>query len=297
MNRTRSAVVLLAVSLGLLGLAPPASAATERDGVTIEGTVNGRDLDRIDAGDPVGLAPDEGVELRVQVHNGTTDELQVRNVRFDARVVGLLFFTYTTRVDLVVAPGETGERAFVVDVGDLGGQARGLLPAELALLDVERDVLASRDVAVDVDGSFRSVYAVFGLAVLALTGLILGGLLLRLSRGTLPRHRWQRAAAFVTPGAGAGLTLTFSLSALRLVLPSTALWVPLVAGGAAVGLVAGWLTPAPDDDDDMDDDDLDAMASGNADDDVDLSRFTVPQQAPRTVDLTGGATPTRTSEV
>lgn len=295
MNRPRSAVVLLLVPLALAGLAPPASAASERDRITVEGTVNGRDLDRIDAGDPVRLSPDEGLELRVEVHNGTADEVQVRNVRFDARVVGLLFFTYTTRVDLVVAPGETGERAFVVDVGDLGGQARGLLPAELALLDVERDVLASRGVAVDVDGSFRSVYAVFGLAVLALTGLILGGLLLRLSRGTLPRHRWQRAAAFVTPGIGAGLTLTFSLSALRLVLPSTALWVPLVVGGAAVGLVAGWLTPAPDVDD-MDDDDMDAMASAGSDDDVDLARFTVPQQAPRTVDLTGAPTPTRTSE-
>src|SRR5687767_9487314 len=155
MNRPRRAVVLLLVPLALLGLATPTSAAAERGGVTVEGTVNGRDLDRIDAGDPVRLSPDEGLELRVEVHNGTADEVQVRNVRFDARVVGLLFFTYTTRVDLVVAPGETGERAFVVDVGDLGGQARGLLPAELELLDVDREVLASRDVAVDVDGSFR----------------------------------------------------------------------------------------------------------------------------------------------
>ncbi|HWH28778.1 MAG TPA: hypothetical protein VNU26_07410 [Mycobacteriales bacterium] len=294
MNRLRSAVVLLLVSLGLVGLAAPSVAATARDGVSVEGTVNGRDLDRIDAGDPVPLSPDEGVELRVEVRNDTGEELQVRSIRFDARVVGLLFFTYTTRVDLVVPPGGTGERAFIVDVGDLGGQARGLLPAQLALLDPDRDVVASRDVAVDVDGSFRSVYAVFGLAVLALTGLILGGLLLRLSRGTLPPHRWQRAAAFVAPGIGAGLTLTFSLSTLRLVLPSTALWVPLVAGGAAAGLVAGWLTPSPDVDMD-DEDDLDGAPAGG-DDDADLARFTVPQQPPRTVDLTGAPQPTTTPE-
>ncbi|MFP5219552.1 MAG: hypothetical protein ACLGIG_07420 [Actinomycetes bacterium] len=290
----RLTVCASALLTGLCVALVPASAAVAAadDEVVVTGTVNDRQLERIDAGDPVRLVPDEGVELRVEVENRTGDTLEVRSVRFDARVVGLVFFTYTTRVDLVVAPGETGERAFVVDIGDLGGQARGLLPAQLSLLDAQREVLATRDVAVDVDGSFRSVYAVFGLAVLAITGLVLAGLLLRLSRGTLPPHRWQRAAAFVTPGIGAGLTLTFTLSALRLVQPSAALWVPLVVGGAAVGLAAGWLTPAPDD---VDDDDLPEEMTAT-DDDADLARFTVPQQAPATVDLTDAPQATSSTE-
>jgi hypothetical protein len=285
MTASRWAAVSVAAAAAALVLAAPAGAADDGR-VSFSGTVNGQDIERIDAGDPVRLDPDQGVEFELQVRNGTDAEVTVRSVRFDARVVGLVFFTYTTRVDLVVPPGDTGERAFTVDIGDLGGQARGLLPAQVSLLSQTRDVVSSRDVATDVDGSLRSVYAVFGLAVLAMTGLILTGLLLRLSRGALPANRWQRAAAFATPGVGIGLTLTFTLSTLRLVLPSAAFWVPLVVGGAAAGLVAGWLTPAPDDEDD--DDDLTGSTDVDADDAALLERYTVPpQKAPPTIaDLT-----------
>ena len=64
----------------------------------------------------------------------------------------------------------------------------------------------------------------------------------------------------MVPGLGVGLTITFTLSALRILAPSATVWLPLFLVGGAVGFVLGYLTPAPPtDDDDDDDDDLEVL--------------------------------------
>ncbi|MCW2607463.1 MAG: hypothetical protein JWO60_2156 [Frankiales bacterium] len=251
-------VVVLALVLG--GAAAPALAAGEPPGdVAFTATVGGRDLDRVDANDPVTLRPADGVVVTVDVRNTGSSAVEVRSVRLDAKVVGLAFLAYTTRVDLRLAPGESGQRAFALDLGDLGGQAVGLLPARLALLSPDREVLASRAVPVDVRGDARSVYGVFALGVAGISLLLLAGLIVRLAAHKLPGNRWSRAWRFAVPGAGLGLTLTFTLSALRLLVPSPGASLSLVVVGGLGGLVAGYLSPAQDDGtgtDDLDEADL-----------------------------------------
>jgi hypothetical protein len=250
--------MLAALAGGLILVTGPVAAA-DNGGVTFTATLDGRGLDSIDANEPLKLHPDRGVLIDVTAHNGGSSAIEVRSVRLDAHVVGLAFFTYTTRVDLSLAPGASGSRHFLLDLGDLGGQATGLLPAEVTLLAADRSPLAARAIPVDVRGKTRSVYGVFALGVGAVTLLLLIGLLIRLAAHRLPENRWSRAWRFAVPGAGIGLTLTFTLSALRLVVPSARASTLLFVGAGLVGFVAGYLSPSQDDDsgrDDLDEDDF-----------------------------------------
>ncbi|MDT7549494.1 MAG: hypothetical protein QOE84_1888 [Actinomycetota bacterium] len=257
----RSRVLLLLALLGGLVLVtgPPAVAAGSDAGVSFTATLDDRTLDSIDANEPLKLHPERGVVIAVDVKNASSSQVEVRSVRLDAHVVGLAFFTYTTRVDLTLPPGGTGQRHFLLDLGDLGGQATGLLPAELTLLAPDRSSLAVHSLPVDVRGSARSVYGVFAIGVGAVTLLLLIGLLIRLAAHRLPDNRWSRAWRFAVPGAGIGLTLTFTLSALRLVVPSANASTLLFFGAGLLGFVAGYLSPSQDDDagrDELDEDDL-----------------------------------------
>jgi hypothetical protein len=93
----------------------------------------------------------------------TSDEpLVVRSVRLRSEVFGLTFLAYETRVDMQVAPGETAERSFQLELLGLKGQATGLLPARIELLDAERNATATVPLAIDVQGSGLSVYASLG---------------------------------------------------------------------------------------------------------------------------------------
>ncbi|MCU1590605.1 MAG: hypothetical protein JWP11_1861 [Frankiales bacterium] len=256
----RARALLLAVlTVGLALLTGPVAVAADSGSVTFSATLDGRSLDSIDANEPLKLHPERGVLIDITAHNAGTAAVDVRSVRLDAHVVGLAFFTYTTRVDLTLPPGGDGDRHFLLDLGDLGGQATGLLPAELTLLAPDRSAIAVRRLPVDVRGNARSVYAVFAIGVGAVTLLLLIGLLLRLASHRLPDNRWSRAWRFAIPGAGIGLTLTFTLSALRLVVPSARASTLLFLGAGLLGFVVGYLSPSQDDDagrDDLDEDDF-----------------------------------------
>lgn len=133
--------MVAAVVIGAGGGAVRAQDAGE---LTFRGEINGVGLDEIDANDPLRLVPGDETVVAVTVNNATNDEVFVRNVRFDGVVLGLSFFTYSTRIDLVVAPGDSAEREFVIDLGDLGGQVTGLVPGRLSLLDGDRSTVATR---------------------------------------------------------------------------------------------------------------------------------------------------------
>lgn len=261
--RTWGARVGLAiVSVGLLAsLATPADAAGPQ--ITFTSTIDGHSLKDAGANSPIALRPTVSTIVKVEVTNNGSAPIEVRSVRLNARVLGLAFFSYTTRVDLTVAPGASGSRTFALDLGDLDGQATGLLPAELALVAPDRSVLASEHGTVDVKGKLKSVYGIFGLAVAAITALLILSLLLRLVRRTLPDNRWVRALRFAVPGLGLGLTVTFTLGALRIVVPSLGTSIGFLLGGLVVGFVLGYLTPAPSDEADRDElDERDVIAAG-----------------------------------
>ena len=235
----------------VLGLAPPAS-AQDGSALTFTATVDGVPLDDVDPNDPLELQPGVELPIEIEIDNDTDDEVFVRGVRLDSQVLGLTFFTFTTRIDARIDAGDSVTRSFLVDLGDLGDQAVGLLPAELSLIDEERSALVSESFPVDVKGSLTSVYGLFGIIVAIITALLLAAALVRLATHRLPANRWSRAARFGIPGFGVGMTLTFTLSALRLLVPNAGAWVAAVLICGAIGFVVGYLSPDPRDEGDDD---------------------------------------------
>ena len=205
-------------------------------------------------GTPVGedellLDPSGSSVISVTVHNGTDAVRHVKTIRLSGTALALTFFSYDTTVPFDVPARESVTRGFVLDLGQLGAQATGLLPTELEVLDTNRDVVGSIGVTGDVRGSMWSVYGVFGLAVFGLTLLAWAGALFALARRRLPANRWQRAMRFLPAGVGTGLVAVISLSVLRVVAPSPAAEIPFVLGATAVAFALGYLTPHPDADD------------------------------------------------
>ncbi len=254
--RMRSTVLFL-VGLAVVGIAAstPAHAQQDPQGMNFTATIDGRQLADVDANEALRLQGEQETLVRVEVRNDGTEEVFIRSVRLDGKVMGLTFFSYETRVDLRVEPGSTGEREFVLDLIDLGGQSNGLLPARLALLDEDRQAVASQDFPADVRGSLASVYGVFGLGVAAITALLLAASIIRLATHRLSPNRWRRGIRFGIPGLGLGLTLTFTLSTLRVLTPSADKWVALVLVFGVALFIVGFCTPTPETGDEDDDED------------------------------------------
>lgn len=236
-----SSVGLLLLCGIFLGVAP---AQATGDAVTIDATVDGTPLGE----DELLLDPSRSATISVTVHNGTDTVRHVKAIRLSGTALALTFFSYDTVVPFDVPAKQSVTRGFVLDLGQLGGQATGLLPTEVEVLDTNRDVIASIGVTGDVRGSLWSVYGVFGLAVFGLTVLAWTGALIALARRRLPANRWRRAMRFLPAGVGTGLVAVISLSVLRVVAPSPAVAIPFVVGAAAAAFLLGYLTPHPDDD-------------------------------------------------
>jgi len=258
--RARRAVLVggaLAV-VGALALAAPASAAP---GLRLTATIGGRPLARSSESHPIRLSPTKPATVVVRVVNLSTAPVVVRTVRLEGRVAGLTFFAYDTSVDLDVRPGQSTSLQYVLDLQGLQGQATGLIPGSIRLLDAHDHLIASESMVSDVRGSINSVYGLFGLGLLLLTAFAVIAALLALARHRLSQNRWLRAARFLTPGLGLGLVLVFTLSAFRVWVPSTSRWIEmvLVCGGAF--FVVGYLTPTPVDERELDEpDDVEVTA-------------------------------------
>ncbi|MDQ6728538.1 MAG: hypothetical protein M3066_20605 [Actinomycetota bacterium] len=253
MRKAARAVVALvgtSVTVMLLPGAATASVPLPVRGATLTATVDGAPVGASSEARPIRLSPLRQATLAVEVVNGSSKPLDVRIVRLEGKVVGLTFFAYDTAVGLKVAPGETGTRRFLLDLGGLDGQATGLIPGAVKLLDADRHVVAEEGGVIDVRGSLRSVYGVFGLGVAFLTVLSFLGALVGLARHRLPPNRWRRALRFLTPGLGLGLLLNFTLSATRVFVPTAGRWASIVVVSAAVLFGLGYLTPSPDTGDD-----------------------------------------------
>ncbi|WP_433262533.1 hypothetical protein ACQPZF_29750 [Actinosynnema sp. CS-041913] len=214
---------------------------TAPDTVTLSATVDGR---------PVGshelvLDPSGSSRVSVTVHNTTDTVRHVKTVRLSGTALALTFFSYDTTVPFDVPAQESVTKAFVLDLGQLGAQATGLLPTEIEVLDAQREVIAAIGTTGDVRGSLWSVYGIFGIAVFGLTALAWIGALWALARRRLPANRWQRAMQFLPAGIGTGLVAVISLSVLRVVAPSPAAEIPFILGAAAAAFALGYLTPHP----------------------------------------------------
>jgi len=255
--KAASALAAMAVVALTLFAAAPTPALAAPGGVRLTVTIDGKSVGASTESRPIRLSPHRQATLALKVTNDTTKAIDVRIVRLEGKVVGLTFFAYDTAVGLKVDPGQTGIRRFLLDLGGLDGQATGLIPGSVKLLDADRHVVAQESGVVDVRGSLRSVYGIFGLGVAFLTLLTFVGVLVGLARHRLPANRWRRALRFLTVGLGLGLLLNFTLSATRVFVPTPGRWLTIVVVSAAVLFGLGYLTPTPDTgDDDEDDDEL-----------------------------------------
>ena len=262
----RRTALRLVIALPLLFVVP-ASPVHGDDHVALEASIDGRPVGQSGERDPIRLRPREPASLELRVTNQGSTPIEVRTVRLEGEVMALTFFAYDTSVAFAVAPGTTEVRTFALDLVGLGGQATGLIRGAVAIRDGDRRTLTSQQAVFDVRGSLWSVYGLFGLAVIVLTVVSLGGALIALARHQLPANRWRRGLRFLTPGLGLGLFAVFSLSALRILVPRPGVWIPtlLIAGGGS--FILGYLTPSPDEDEDEDteDDELDEAVAAPGD--------------------------------
>jgi hypothetical protein len=233
----------------------PSLAAAE--GVVSFGVVvNGQSASTSSDAHPAQLYPARPAEFRIMVTNRQSSTLHIASVRFEGEVLNLPLFSYNSAVDLVVPPASSRSLTFPVSMNGVGSQATGLIIATVTLLGQRGAAVASQSVVTNVHGSLKSLYGLFGLAVLVLTlsSLVLG--LLAMARHRLPQNRWLRAVRFLVPGFGVGLVLTFTLAAFGIFAPGPGHWLSVIIVSCAAGLALGYLTPAPNEEefDDYDED-------------------------------------------
>jgi hypothetical protein len=255
-RRALRLLTVLTIAAGLVlsvGPVPPAAADGLPDGVRWEAEVNGVNVRDTSSERPVRLDPGRPAEVRVRIENRSAEPLSVPFVRLHGEVLGLTFYSYTTRVDMELAPGGGDTREFTIDLLDLGDQAKGLVPSQVSLLDGRAEVQSTKHFAGEVEGETTSVYGVFGLAVAALTLVLLVGGLWRLATGRLHPNRWRRGVTLAAPGLGVGFVVTFTLAAAAVTMPRGTMWAGLMSGGAAIGFLAGYLSPTPGEHDEDED--------------------------------------------
>ncbi|MGH9076792.1 MAG: hypothetical protein ACRDY0_04965 [Acidimicrobiales bacterium] len=239
------------------GTAPAAPAG----GVSLDTVISGSAVSGSSSVHPTPLEPGRPAAVDVTVSNATDQAVDIRSVAITGEVVGLSFFSYDTSVDLNVPAGATSHLDFALDLSALSGQATGLIPGSVKVVDSGGHVVATQALVADVHGSIVSVYGLFGLAVLVLTAMALAEVILAVRRNRMPRNRWRRGTLAMMPGLGIALVLVFTSSVLGLWVPSAGTWLPIVVILAGVFFAAGYLAPAPpageDDDEDDEDDDED----------------------------------------
>jgi len=245
---TRVRQLLTVILVAAMMVLPAPTADADPPGLKWSVSIDDRDIDSVSRNDPLKLGMSDSARVNLVLDNQGPSELLVRSIRIEGRVIGMAFFSYTTRLDIVLPAGERTERRFDVDISDLRGQATGLLPTSVIMISPDRKPMATRHFAVDVEGSVASVYGAFGLIMAGITAVVLAGLLLSIWRRQLPINRWQRAARFLPAGLGIGLVVTFTLSATSLLVPSALWWLPLLilCGGGA--FLVGYLLPVGSDD-------------------------------------------------
>jgi hypothetical protein len=256
-GRPAGALTWLAGLLAVVAVvALPATRAGAAPGVSFSAVVNGQPAATSSDARPAQLFPSHEALVKVSVANHGTSTVSVSTVRFQGTVLDLPLFSYDTAVDLTVAPGAAKSLKFPVVLTGIGSQATGLVGASLTLLGTGGATLGTINLVTDIHGSVRSIYGLFGLAVLLLTISSLTLALISLARHTLSQNRWARGVRFLIPGFGVGLVLTFTLSVFKVFTPTAGHWLPLLIVPSIVGLALGFLTPAPNEEeyDDYDED-------------------------------------------
>ena len=247
---------IAALAIVLAAFVGSAVAHADSGVLTASATVNGQDIAAVNTTAPLRLEPDTTANVDVEVTNTGSEAISIGKVGFAGNVLGLRFFKYVAATALTVEPGTTGKLSVQLDLGDLDGEATGLMRGDLKVTNTTGDEIAVIPTVIDVRGSWWSVSGVLGLALIVFTALAALDLALAISRRRLPANRWQRSLRFLLPGVGIGLMLGFTTPVLRWWTPTVGVWVVAAGIIAAVCLALGYFSPSRgdvDEDDDVDD--------------------------------------------
>ncbi|MFI6172575.1 hypothetical protein ACIBCN_37760 [Nocardia sp. NPDC051052] len=239
-----------------------AQAGARPDGVDMSANIDGHDIAGTSVEKPLRLEPDSTIRVAIELTNNTSDPLEIRHVDLTGHVLGLSFFSYSTAVELAVAPGKSESLRYRLELRGLSGQAIGLIGGELAVYGASGAAVAAIPVITDVRGSLWSVYGLFGIALAVLTALGIADAALTIARHRLSANRWQRGLRVLAPGLGIGLVFAFTASVARWWVPDTGLWLAFAGVSATVAFLLGYAAPTPEPDEDLADD-------ANHSDDVD----------------------------
>lgn len=249
------------VLLVLIVLAWTAAHAGARPGgVDMSANIDGHDIAGTSVAKPLRLEPDSTIRVAIELTNNTSDPLEIRHVDLTGHVLGLSFFSYSTTVELTIAPGRSESLRYRLELRGLSGQSTGLIGGELAVYGGNGAAVAAIPVIADVRGSLWSVYGLFGLALAVLTALGVADAVLTFARQRLSIKRWQRGLRVLAPGLGIGLVFAFLASVARWWVPDTGLWLAFAGVAAAVAFLLGYASPEPEPepepepDEDLDDD-------------------------------------------
>ncbi|MFE9323900.1 hypothetical protein ACIHDR_21340 [Nocardia sp. NPDC052278] len=223
-----------------------APVAAKPKGVDMSATIDDRDIAETSATEPLRLEPNSTIRVAVALTNNSDGALHIRRVDLAGRVLGLTFFSYSTAVELTIAPGRSEALKYRLDLTGLEGQATGLIVADLAVIGDDGAPIASIPLDTDVRGSLYSVYGLFGIALAVLTALAIADAALAIARHRLSTNRWQRGLRLLAPGIGIGLIFGFTASVLRWWVPDTGLWLAVAGVSASVGFLLGYCSPTPE---------------------------------------------------
>lgn len=242
---TRIILLPSVFALVLVGLfAAPVTA--EPQGVDMSATIDDRDIAETSATEPLRLQPNSTIRVAIALTNNSDGALHIRRVDLAGHVLGLTFFSYSTAVELTIAPGRSEALKYRLELTGLEGQATGLIVADLAVIGEDGAPIASIPLDTDVRGSLYSVYGLFGIALAVLTALAIADAALAIARHRLSTNRWQRGLRLLAPGIGIGLIFGFTASVLRWWVPDTGLWLAVAGVAAAVGFLLGYCSPTPE---------------------------------------------------
>ncbi|MFX0573622.1 hypothetical protein [Nocardia nepalensis] len=237
---------VFALLLGMLAALFAAQAAARPRGVDMSATIDDHDIAETSDAKPLRLHPNSAVSMAIALTNNTDAAVHIRRVDLAGHVLGLNFFSYSTAVELSIAPGKSDALKYRLDLTGLDGQATGLIGADLAVIGDDGRRVASIPLDTDVRGSLRSVYGLFGIALAVLTMLAIADSALAIARHRLSTNRWQRGLRLLAPGVGIGLVFGFTASVARWWVPDTGLWLTVAAVAAAVGFLLGYCSPTPE---------------------------------------------------
>ncbi|MCE5287678.1 MAG: hypothetical protein LLG14_00360 [Nocardiaceae bacterium] len=252
---------MIAASIGtLLLLATPtwASAASE-SGLSYTATVAGQNVAAASEAHPLVLDPKHQTTVEITITNTGRAPVTVESIGLNGKILGLTQFNVRTAVSLAVPPGKTDRLAFKMDMSDLDGQATGLVAGNFSVRTSAGQELVN-PVLSKVKGSLFSVYGLFGLGLVIITILAAVDTGLAVARDSLPENRFRRGLMTMAPGIGLGFVLIFSLSALRIWVPTGPRWIISALLFAGACFAAGYFTGAPDDSDELDDEPVEVEA-------------------------------------